>query len=59
MTGDTRALRLALFAQKKRLAELVELCGSEDPTHPLQKFSLQKILWLEKRIAEIQEKPAQ
>lgn len=56
---ELRGLKVALTAQRKRLEDLVELCGGEDPNHPLQKFSLQRISWLENRIAEMKEKTAQ
>lgn len=59
MTYDLKSLKLALAAQKRRLAELVEISGGQDPEHPLQSFSMRRIQWLEMKISEEQEKAAQ
>ena len=55
---DLRGLTAALMAQRRRLAELVALCGGVDPEHPLQAFSLRRIKWLEARIEEERKKRA-
>lgn len=59
MTYDLKGLKLVLAAQKRRLAELVEVCGGEDPEHPLQDLCLRRIRWLETQISKEQEKAAQ
>lgn len=56
--NELKSLRLCLAAQKKRLAELVEISGGEDPHHPLQAYSIRRIAWLENRIREEQERAA-
>ena len=53
---ELKELRLMLTAQKRRLADLVEASGREDPTHPLQAFSMRRIAWLEEQIRQKQEK---
>ena len=40
----------ALTAQRRRLKELIEICGKLDPEHPLQAYSLRRIEWLEGQI---------
>lgn len=40
----------ALTAQRRRLNELIEICGKLDPEHPLQAYSLHRIEWLEGQI---------
>lgn len=40
----------ALTAQRRRLKELIEICGKLDPEHPLQAYSLRRIKWLEEQI---------
>lgn len=50
--SELRSLTAALTWQKRRLNELIEISGGLDPEHPLQAFSLRRIEWLEKRIAE-------
>lgn len=57
--NELKSLKLSLAAQKRRLAQLVEISGGEDPTHPLQAFSLRRIAWLEERIRREQELTAQ
>ena len=49
---ELRRLTAALTRQRHRLAELVELCGGLDQDHPLQRYSIRRIAWLEERIAE-------
>lgn len=49
---ELRNMTAALTWQRRRLAELVEMCGGLDQDHPLQRYSIQRIAWLEKRIAE-------
>ena len=46
-------LTAALTRQRRRLKELIEIVGKEDPEHPLQQFSRRRIAWLENRIREI------
>ena len=55
---DLRGLSCALVTQRRRLAELVELCGGVDPEHPLVAFSLRWIEWLEEQIKQKQKKRA-
>ena len=55
--SERRDLTAALTRQRRRLKELIELCGREDPEHPLQAFSLRRIAWLEEQIAKTKEKP--
>ena len=43
-------LTAALTAQRRRMNELVEMCGKLDPEHPLQAHSLRRIKWLEEQI---------
>lgn len=45
-------LTIALKFQRRRLQELVEICGKLDPEHPLQAYSLRRIAWLEEQIAK-------
>lgn len=49
---ELKSLVMALTRQRCRLAELVEICGGLDQDHPLQRYSIQRIAWLEKRIEE-------
>lgn len=56
--SNLRGLTAALMAQRRRLAQLVALCGGVDPEHPLQAFSLRRIKWLEARIEEERQKRA-
>lgn len=49
---ELRSMTAALTRQRQRLAELVELCGGLDQDHPLQRYSIRRIAWLEERIAE-------
>jgi hypothetical protein len=51
--SELRDLTAALTRQRRRLKELIEICGREDPEHPLQQFSLRRIAWLEREIEEI------
>ena len=51
--SDLRSLTAALTYQRRRLQELVDLCGGPDPDHPLQEFSRRRIAWLEKQIEEV------
>lgn len=46
----TEAHKLALVGQKKRLEELIEVSGKYDPHHPLQLYSIRRIVWLELQI---------
>lgn len=48
-------LTAALTAQRRRLQELIEICGKLDPEHPLQAHSLRRIKWLEEQIEKIKE----
>ena len=50
--NELRSLTIALTRQRRRLQELVEICGGLDPNHPLQRYSIQRIAWLEQRIEE-------
>ena len=50
--SELRSLIASLTRQRHRLQELVEICGGLDPEHPLQRYSIQRIAWLEKRIEE-------
>jgi len=45
-------LTIALKFQRRRLQELIEICGKLDPEHPLQAYSLRRIAWLEEQIAK-------
>lgn len=54
--SELRNLTFALNRQRKRLHELVDLCGGPDPDHPLQEFSRRRIAWLENRIEEIKKR---
>ena len=49
---ELRSLAAALTCQRRRLKELIEISGRLDPEHPLQRYSLQRIEWLEKQIEE-------
>ena len=49
---ELRSMTAALTRQRCRLAELVELCGGPDQDHPLQRYSIRRIAWLEKQIEE-------
>lgn len=51
--SELRSLTAALNYQRRRLRELVELCGGPDPDHPLQEFSRRRIAWLENQIENI------
>ena len=51
--SELRDLTAALTRQRRRLKELIEISGGEDPDHPLQQFSLRRITWLEERIQEL------
>ena len=51
--SELRDLTAALTRQRRRLNELIEICGGEDPDHPLQQFSLRRIAWLEGQIEQI------
>lgn len=50
---ELRSLIASLNYQRRRLRELVEMCGREDPDHPLQRYSIQRIQWLEKKIEQL------
>ena len=50
---NLRALTSSLTLQKRRLKELVEICGGLDETHPLQKYSIDRISKLEKEIEKL------
>jgi len=54
--NELKGLSLALFRQRRRLQELVEISGKLDPDHPLQQFSIRRIEWLEKEIEKIKQK---
>lgn len=47
---ELRSLRASLGYQRRRLAELEEISGGHDPEHPLQRYSIQRIAWLEEQI---------
>lgn len=49
---ELKSLITARTRQRQRLAELVELCGGLDQDHPLQRYSIQRIAWLEEQIAQ-------
>ena len=51
--SELRDLNAALTRQRRRLKELIEISGGEDPDHPLQQFSHRRIAWLEGQIEEI------
>lgn len=51
--SELRSLTAALIYQRRRLRELVELCGGPDQDHPLQEFSRRRISWLEGKIEEL------
>jgi hypothetical protein len=51
--SELRDLTAALTRHRRRLKELIELSGREDPEHPLQQFSRRRIAWIENRIHEI------
>jgi hypothetical protein len=51
--SELRDLTAALTIQRRRLKELIEISGREDPEHPLQQFSHRRITWLENRIRDI------
>jgi hypothetical protein len=51
--SELRDLTAALTRQRRRLKELIELSGREDPGHPLQQFSRRRIAWLEEQIEEV------
>ena len=51
--SELRDLTAALTRQRRRLKELIEISGGEDPDHPLQQFSLRRIAWLEGQIEKI------
>ena len=55
---NLRSLTISLNAQKKRLKDLKEICGGLDETHPLQKYSIDKIAKLEKEIEKIKKPEA-
>ena len=48
--SELRSLTAALTRQRRRLKELIEISGGEDPEHPLQQFSRRRIAWLEGQI---------
>lgn len=50
--SELRDLTAALTRQRRRLKELIEISGRENPEHPLQQFSLRRIAWLEGQIKE-------
>ncbi len=50
--SELRDLTAALTWQRRRLKELIEISGGEDPDHPLQQFSLRRIAWLEGQIEQ-------
>ena len=51
--SELRDLTAALTRQRRRLKELIEICGREDLDHPLQAFSRRRIAWLEAQIGKI------
>ena len=53
---ELRSLSASLWHQRKRLEELVEISGGLDPQHPLQRYSIQRIAWLEAKIEEAKKK---
>ena len=53
---ELRSLSASLRRQRKRLEELVEISGGLDPQHPLQRYSIQRIAWLEAQIEEAKKK---
>lgn len=50
---ELRSLQASLNYQRRRLAELEEISGGPDPEHPLQRYSIQRIAWLEEQIKKI------
>ena len=42
-------LTASLNVRKRRLKQLIEICGGLDETHPLQKYSIDRIAELEKK----------
>ena len=54
--SELRSLTAALTYQRRRLQELVELCGKPDPDHPLQEFSRRRIAWMESKIEDIKKR---
>ena len=52
---ELRRLSAALTVQRRRLQELIEICGKLDPEHPLQAYSLRRIAWLEEQIAKLKQ----
>lgn len=53
LMDELRSLIASLNYQRRRLRELVEISGREDPDHPLQRYSIQRIEWLEKKIEQL------
>lgn len=51
--NELRSLTASLAYQRRRLKQLVEMCGGLDPNNPMQQFSVRRIEWLEKRIEEV------
>lgn len=50
---ELRSLAATLRHQRRRLQELVEICGGYDLSHPLQRFAVRRIVWLEEEIDKI------
>lgn len=53
LMDEMRSLQGSLAYQRRRLEELVEISGRYDPEHPLQRYSIQRIAWLEKKIEQL------
>jgi hypothetical protein len=55
---NLRSLTASLNVRKRRLKELIEICGGFDETHPLQKHSMDRISKLEKEIEKFKKPEA-
>lgn len=55
---NLRSLTVSLNVRKRRLKELIEICGGLDETHPLQKYSIDRIAELEKEIEKLKKPEA-
>ena len=55
---NLRSLTASLTLQKRRLKELIEISGGLDETHPLQKYSIDRIAKLEKEIEKLKKPEA-
>ena len=55
---NIRSLTASLNVRKRRLKELIEISGGLDETHPLQKYSIDRIAKLEKQIEELKKPEA-